>query len=163
MNAQDVFFIFFGIFWYSVIYSCNRYRPFDTHRLLRAPQESGSSARQTWARLAVALLLLDLVPVLGIWFLGTHVVAAGRSFWAIASAGFAALSVLSMTRIFHGVLVAEPWWRAFYSEAEHQRILKRWRPDPGDQPNSRQDHLLPGLASSRSLSDSLSWPGRLPS
>lgn len=143
MTANDVF---FGIFWYSVIYSCNRYRPFETHRLIHAPTESGSTRGQTWARLGVAVVLLNLLPILGIWFLGTRAVGKGFSLPAIASAGFAALSVLSITRIFHGVVITE-WWEAFYSPDERDKVLEAWRKeDWNQQPNSWTDHLLPGAA-----------------
>jgi hypothetical protein len=144
LDSISIFYVFFGIFWYSVIYYCNRYRPFDTHRLFRRNQAVPSARAQAARRFVVAFLLVDIAPICGIWALGRFAVADGIGFWNIASAGFAALSVLSVTRLLHGILATEAW-EQFYSPAEYYDVLHAWRPHPENEPNSWISHVFPGL------------------
>lgn len=127
---------FYGIFWASSLNALAVFRPFNTAGLF-----DPKTWRTGFKRLIAGLFIANLLPIFGLFFLYNSPLMEIESSAGIMISAFASLSVFSIPRLFHGIVLNKTTSKWFYTEEEVERLRVKHekKSDPWIW------HLLPGL------------------
>ncbi len=121
MNGQQLFAVFFAIFWGVVISKLGKYRLFDTHLIFQL-----STLKKGLIRFIPAVILANVFPIILFWSLYCRVPCKIDGLFSIFSCAFAALTIFSVNRFVHTFVMWK--WNWFYlDQKERDDILIEWR------------------------------------
>ena len=139
-SGQQALIFFYGVFWATVVAATSPYRGFATALALagKDPLERRNARR----RLLVAVLLLNGLPAVLLYYLYECVVAPSQGGRAVLAAAVASLSVFGIHRIFHAVVCSKETCSWFYTDTELTRFGLKDEEKSG---SPWWAHLVPGL------------------
>jgi hypothetical protein len=117
-NGRAVLLLLYSLFWAEMLATSARYNGFPT-AVLWFGQGGGHCQ---WRRFGASFVLLNLFPVLWLWYLYAVVVPGGCGFVPIGMATTAALSVFGIIRLYHGVVASKETIDTFYTSDEQKRF-----------------------------------------
>jgi hypothetical protein len=136
-TSANALVFFYGVFWATSLARTDRYEAFKTAALF----QKGARVRVT-LRLAVALLVLTILPTGLVLALYIWVVPHDCRPESIASAALSSISVFGFIRLFHALVASDLTFRLFYTSAEIKEVRKHL----GEQPQTFKAHFWPGVA-----------------
>jgi len=140
-NPRDFLLLFYALFWAQLLATSSRYNAFPTAAILNPSETDGRSKRL--GRLVASVFLLNLFPIVWLWFLWSVIVVDhSASFAGLAGAALAALSIFGVIRLYHAIVASSGCVNTFYtpdeqSKYEIQGSYKLERP--------HYSHWVPGL------------------
>lgn len=134
--------IFYSIFWAAVLGAVSRYHPFDTAAFFSRSQEK---RRHAIYRFLMSFIILNIGPIMLLWFLYTRIVPDTSGVYPVIAAGLASLSVFGFHRILHAVIATQKTYSRFYFDEEWEEIIKQSRREPKERDNTFVAHFFPGI------------------
>lgn len=138
-SAREALVLFFAVFWSGALASISEYNAFDTADFFRSTERLRGIRR-----FAVAVTIANFVPVAVLYVLYKWVFAdKPSSALGVVAAASASMSVFSIPRILHSIIVSPRWYDCFYTKEGRDEVVCRSGAKPED---SFGSHFWPGLA-----------------
>ena len=134
--TETALFYFYGIFWATTLGSISAFKPFDTASIFR-----GRTGYPAVRRAFVCLVVANALPVFGIWYLYQLLHNSVPSEWGVPIAALASLSVFSLPRLIHGIVLNNTTATWFYLPNDLERVQK----DNNKMAEPFYYHLVPGV------------------
>lgn len=128
------------MFWAAVLSAVSRYDPFDTAAFF-----SGEK-RHAIPRFIASLVILNIGPIMWLWFLYTQIVPDTSGVCPVMAAAIASLSVFGFHRILHAVIATPKIYSIFYSEKNWKEVIEKSGRERRGPDNRFVAHFLPGVA-----------------
>ncbi|MCK9150511.1 hypothetical protein [Methanobacterium alcaliphilum] len=140
LTGKDALILFFGVYFTLLMNLIRKYRTFDMQLLFSANKKK---KRRYKRRFAVALLIIDILPVTWLLVLYTFMIPEATGPIPIMAAAFASLSVLGFVKILHSIIATERHLQ-FYTAEEFEYVLSQWGRE-NDEDNSFKAHFISGI------------------
>lgn len=146
---------FFSLMWASAVAGSSEYRAFDTAAWFRKGEFC-----QSMFRFLVGNFFCNGVPIVTLYLLQSQFRCLPLSFINLIAAAIASLSVFSMSRMLHTVMVSG-YHKCFYSDKVLKDVIDKSNQDKDDKWYA---HFIPGLLYAVGMpSLSLGLIGKFPS